>query len=57
MVHHPSMRCFDHMFEELRVRNVVTFVPASLKTDSVRSHIKLFQPLLLRVDQCLEAFS
>ena len=64
-----SVRYFDHMFEELEVRNwshavtlnsskiywntVVTFAPASLKTDSVQSPFQLFQPLFsgeLRVD-------
>ena len=52
----PSFWYFDHAFEELGVRNwsrtltfeyvclsvVVTFVPASVKTDSFRSQFQLF---------------
>ena len=54
------MLYFDHVFEELGVRNwslamilnrsdicwsAVTFVPASLKKDSSWFHFELFQPL------------
>ena len=63
MVNHirPSVRYFDHVFEELGVRKwsravilnsskvcwrvTVTLVPESLKTNSVQSQFQFFQPL------------